>query len=98
MLRVTVNQDHGEFVTLKLEGKLSGARVLELSRVWQSLEPSLGSRKLSVDLRDVTFADSKGIQALAEIYSRTGAAFLADTPLTKYFAEEAVQGIRSNLI
>ena len=97
MLRVTVVQDHGEFVTLKLEGKLTGVTVLELNRVWQALEPSLGSRKLSVDLRGVTFADSKGKQALADIHSRTGATFLADTPLTKYFAEEARQGIRTNL-
>jgi anti-anti-sigma regulatory factor len=96
MLRVTVDQADGEFVTLKLEGKLAGVRVLELNRVWQALEPSLGSRKLSVDLRGVTFADSKGKQALAEIHSRTGATFLADTPLTKYFAEEAQQSIRTN--
>jgi len=96
MLRVTVNQDQDEFVTLKLEGKLAGARVLELNRVWQALEPSLGTRKLSVDLRGVTFADSKGKQALAEIHSKTGATFLADTPLTKYFAEEARQGIRTD--
>lgn len=93
MLRVTVNQDHGEFVTLKIEGKLAGARVLELQRAWQALAPSLGSRKLSVDLRGVTFVDTKGKRALTEIHSETGATFLADTPLTKYFAEEAQQGI-----
>jgi anti-anti-sigma regulatory factor len=97
MIRVTIDQDQSEFVTLKLEGKLAGARVLELNRAWLALEPSLGSRKLAIDLRGVTFADSDGKHALAEIHSKTGATFLADTPLTKYFAEEARQGIRAGL-
>jgi anti-anti-sigma regulatory factor len=95
MLRVTVNQDDGDFVTLKIEGKLAGERVSELNRAWEALAPSLGSTKLSVDLRGVTFIDAKGKRALAEIHSRTTATFLADTPLTKYFAEEAQQGIRT---
>ena len=34
-----------------------------------------------------------GRNLLAEIHAKTGAEFLADTPLTKYFAEEAQQGI-----
>jgi hypothetical protein len=98
MLRVTISQDHGEFVTLKIEGKLAGVRVSEMNRVWRELAPSLGSRKLSVDLRGVTFADAEGKQALAEIHSKTGAEFLADTPLTKYYAEEAKQGIPTSSI
>jgi hypothetical protein len=37
-----------------------------------------------------------GRRLLAEIHAKTGAEFLADTPMTKYFAEEAMQGIRTN--
>ena len=40
--------------------------------------------------------DAAGRHLLAEIHDKTGADFLADTPMTKYFAEEAMQGIRTN--
>jgi len=69
----------------------------ELSRTWQNLAPSLGSRKLSIDLRGVTFMDLAGRHLLAEIHAKTGAEFLADTPMTKYFAEEAMRGDGTNL-
>jgi anti-anti-sigma regulatory factor len=94
MLRVTINQDHGEFVTLKIEGRLTGERVSELRRVWDSLAPSLGSKRVLIDLRDVMIVDTMGKQVLAEIHSKARAEFLADTPLTKHIAEEAQQGIR----
>lgn len=96
MLRVTINQDQGESVTLKIEGKLAGNRVSELGRAWQALEGSLLSKRLVVDLRGLTFADTDGRKALADIHSRTKAEFLADTPLTKHYAELAQQGISTN--
>ncbi len=57
--------------------------------MWQSLAPSIGISKLCVDLRGVTHMDAKGRRILAEIHRKAGADFLADTPMTKYFAEEA---------
>ena len=76
---------------MKLEGRIAGPEVAEFNREWHSLAPSLGSKKLSVDLRGVTFVDSDGRQLLHEIYEKTGADILADTPLTEYFAEEAMR-------
>ena len=61
----------------------------EFDRTWRSLVSSLGSKKLRVDLRGVTHMDASGRQLLAEIHKKTAADFLADTPMTKYFAEEA---------
>ena len=83
-------------VTLKIEGRVADPLVNELDRTWNELAPSLGSRKLEVDLRGVTFMDTTGRSLLAEIHAETGAEFLADTPMTKYFAAEAMQGIRTN--
>jgi anti-anti-sigma regulatory factor len=83
-------------VTLKVEGRAAEPMVGELNRAWQDLAPSLGSRKLSVDLRGVTFMDTTGRHLLAEIHDKTGAEFLANTPMTKYFAEEAVRGGRTS--
>ena len=90
MLRITVHEDQ-TMRTIKLEGKIGGAWVEELERTWIALGPPLGSKKLQLDLRDVTFADGNGRKLLREIYQKTHAGFLTDSPLTKYFADEAMQ-------
>ena len=58
--------------------------------------PSLGSKKLQLDLRGVAFADDKGRKLLREIYQKTHAGFLTDSPLTKYFADDAMQPRNQN--
>lgn len=93
-MRVTIHQAEDERVTLKIEGKVAGPQVPELYKAWQSLAPSLGTKRLLVDLRGVTHIDGTGDILLADIHAKTGAEFLADTPLTKYFAEKAQQGIQ----
>lgn len=92
---MTIQQADGEGVTMKIEGKIAGPTVPVLHQAWQDLAPSLGERKLLVDLRGVTHVDGTGHSLLADIHANTGAEFLADTPLTKYFAEEAQQRIRT---
>ena len=93
MLRITIHEDQ-RVHTVKLEGKIAGPWVEELERTWCSLAPSLGSNELQLDLRDVAFADHKGKRLLREIYQKTHARFLTDSPLTKYFADEAMQESR----
>ena len=78
---------------MKIEGKLAGPQVPELQRAWLELAPSLTEKKLLVDLRGVTYVDGTGRNLLADIHAYTGAEFLADTPLTKYFAEQAQQNV-----
>jgi hypothetical protein len=95
VLKITV-LENPETVTVKPEGRISGAWVAEFRRTWQDLVPSLGSRKLCLDLCGVTFADENGRKLLAEIYGETKAEILADSPLTKYFAEVAMRKISSN--
>ena len=93
MLRITDQQVQGAHI-IKLEGKIVGPWVDELKRAWSSIAPSLGSKELQLDLRDVAFADNKGKQLLQEIYRKTHARFLANSPLTQYFADEAMQEFR----
>ena len=90
MLRITVDEGP-RAVTIKLEGKVVGSWVGEFDRAWRCLESSLGSKRFSLDLRDVSFVDSEGRQLMHEIYEKTGAAFLTNSPLTTYFAEEAMR-------
>lgn len=94
-MRVTIHQSDGDGITMKIEGKIAGPNVSALNQAWLVLAPSLGQRKLLVDLRGVTHVDGTGRDLLAEIHDRTGAEFVADTPLTKYFAEEAQQSLRT---
>jgi hypothetical protein len=68
---------------------MAGPWVKEFQRSWGALAASLGSRKLVIDLCGVTHIDPDGRDTLFEIHAETGAKFLADTPMTKYFAEEA---------
>jgi anti-anti-sigma regulatory factor len=93
IMRITIQEEAPKSITLKIEGRVTGATVPELNRAWQDLATSLGTRKLSVDLRGVTFIDTAGRTVLAEIHSKTNADFLADTPMTKYFADEAKRSI-----
>jgi hypothetical protein len=90
MLRITI-QEGAKAQTIRLEGKIVGPWVEEFRRSWLSLAPLLGPRELHLDLRGVAFVDAKGRQLLREIYQQTSACFLADSPLTKYFAEDAMQ-------
>ena len=88
MLRITVNQQP-EAATLRLEGRVVGPWVDELERAWRSLAASLGSKKLFFDLCGVTYMDTAGQRILADIHKGSSAKFLADTPMTKYFAAQA---------
>jgi anti-anti-sigma regulatory factor len=86
--KITV-QEEAEAVTLQLEGRVTETWVPDLERAWQQIASSLGSRKLRVDLNGVTHMDRDAKALLAEIHKATGAEFLANTPLTRHFAEEA---------
>jgi hypothetical protein len=87
-LRITQKEDQ-DAVTLKLEGKVAGPWVRELDRTWRSVAASLGTKRLLVDLCGVTNIDIDGNRVLADICKETCAQFVADNPMTKYFADRA---------
>ncbi len=87
MLRITV-EEKSDAVVLKLEGRLAGPWAAELARLWEEKAPAFAQKKLSLDLRETTFADPSGIRILKAIHSQTGAAILSGTPWTQYLAEE----------
>jgi hypothetical protein len=89
MLKITVLEEP-DVVAIKLDGRLGGPWTTELDRTWKTLTPSLGPRKLSLDLCDMTYADSEGQQLLRKIFERGNATFVANTPLSKHFAAEAM--------
>ena len=78
MLRITIHEKESE-MELVLEGRVVGPWVEELDRVWVETAPRLGSRKLSIDLRNVTYADSGGKRVLRSIFSQSGAELVANS-------------------
>ena len=94
MLKVTTtNQD--QTITLKLEGKLAGPWVQEVTRVWADTaqSPRYGC---VVDLRSVTFIDNPGQQLLAKM-SRNGAQLIAADCHTRNIVDEIKRGSHSNM-
>jgi len=73
---------------MRLEGRVAGPWASELDRVWMETAPQLASRKLIIDLHNVTYADAAGKQVLRSIYEQTHADLIAHTPWTQFLAEE----------
>src|ERR1700679_3318869 len=86
-LRITI-QENAEAATIKLEGRIAGPWVAELSRVWVETAPQLALKNLSIDLRDVTYADGPGKQTLRGIFAQTGAEMVYSTPWTQFLADQ----------
>ena len=95
MLRISI-QNNPDTAILKLEGKVVGPWAKELNRVWSDFEPSLGMKKLCLDICGVTLVDKSGSRTLQKIFRCRGAEILADTPLTRYFAAETMRGMPRN--
>jgi len=76
MLRITL-QESESVMAVVLEGRLIGPWADELHRVWVETAPQLGSRKVSIDLRNVTYVDAAGKRVLKEIFSQADAKLVA---------------------
>lgn len=86
-LRITF-QDTAEAVEMRLEGRVAGPWASELDRVWVETAPQLASKKLIINLHNVTYADETGKQVLRTIYDQTHAELVTNTPWTQFLAEE----------
>lgn len=84
MLKVTT-VDLKQTLTLKLEGKLAGPWVKEVTRVWT--DTTSQERPCVVDLTAVTFIDNPG-RALLQTMSKRGAQFIAVDCLTRNIVAE----------
>jgi anti-anti-sigma factor len=89
-LRITIDQN-ATSVAITLEGRIAGPWAAELDRTWSELAPSIATRKVSIDLRNATYADANGLRVLHKIYSQTAAGFVTGTPWTQYLAEEVTR-------
>jgi anti-anti-sigma regulatory factor len=82
--------NHAESVTLKIEGRLAGPWVQEVTRVWVSNAGS--ERPVVIDLSSVTFIDTPG-RALLTTMSQRGARFIARDCLTTNIVAEIQKSV-----
>jgi hypothetical protein len=71
MLRITATRRRDSTPVLRLEGKLVGPWVAELSRVFGDMP--YPPARLSLDLSAVTFADRAGLELLRDLLRRGAA-------------------------
>jgi len=86
-LRISVEQNDAG-VEVVLEGRVAGPWAEELSRFWSEMTPLPASKKLSINLRNVTYADADGKEVLSAICAQTGARLISGTPWTQHLAAE----------
>ena len=90
MLRITTDKNT-QCVTLRLEGRLEGPWVGVLGQSFSAALRKLRGRRLRVDLNGVTFIDTAGKAALAQMYSR-GAELLGEDLETRAIVAEIRNG------
>lgn len=90
LLKISTEHEKNQTV-LRIEGKLIHPWTKELEKAWQSFADTLGAKKLLLDIRGTTFADQNGIALLGKIVRTANAVLVADSPLTRHFAEKVRQ-------
>jgi len=90
LLKISIDEEKN-LIVLRVEGKLITPWTEELERAWELILGMLDSRTLCVDIRNATFIDQNGLEILGRIIKVANTTVLADSPLTKQFAEQARQ-------
>jgi anti-anti-sigma regulatory factor len=96
MLRITIHETD-DAMAIDLEGRIAGPWVAELGAAWAEAAPRLSSRKLVLNLLNVTYVDKRGAQALRNIYAQTRAKLIAATPSVLYLAGEITGDDRNGI-
>jgi ABC-type transporter Mla MlaB component len=90
LLKITTEQGP-KSTTLRLEGAIVGPWATEFKQSWNLLEPLLDSKKLYLDMREVTRIDAKGREVLAEMLEKTKAEVQTSSLFIDFCVQEARQ-------
>ncbi|HEY6293141.1 MAG TPA: hypothetical protein VI455_16440 [Terriglobia bacterium] len=82
MLRITLVPE-SEPTTLRVEGKLSGPWVHELEHSWDEISKCKPTKRVTVELSDVTFVSSEGRELLRSLLHR-GADLQSRSLMTRF--------------
>ncbi len=86
-LRISV-QENDNTIGFTLVGRLAGPWVAELEQAWKQVATRLNGKKLSLDVRDLTYSDASGKQVLREMFSRSRAEFITHSDWSHHLADE----------
>jgi hypothetical protein len=86
-LRISI-QENDNSIGLTLVGRLAGPWVAELERTWKEVAPRLEEKKLSLDVRDLTYSDAGGKQVLRAMFVRNSVEFVTSNDWSHHLAEE----------
>jgi anti-anti-sigma regulatory factor len=86
-LRISI-QENDSTIGFTLVGRLAGPWVTELEQAWKDVAKRLNGKKLSLDLRDVTYSDAGGKRVLREMFARSRAEFITHSDWSHHLAEE----------
>jgi len=89
MMKIQVNE-LDERLILEVEGRLAGAFVPELENCWKSARANQPSRKIVVDLKDVTCVDRAG-RSLLQLMHCNGVGFLRAGIATQDILEQIME-------
>src|SRR5579862_1574782 len=95
MLRVTIVESSRVAVTLRAEGRITGAWVEELRRAC-NVHSFPDEVQLSLELEDISFADAAGIELLKELRNR-GAGFISASPFLAEQLKEGTSALESHI-
>ncbi len=90
VLKLSV-QNEPDALHLYVEGRLVRPLTEELEKLWQQMASHLAGKQLFLNLCGTTFVDQNGLQLLRKIVRAHNPIILADSPLTRQFAEQARQ-------
>lgn len=86
MLKITLHDSSGS-LRFRLEGRLSGAWVVELRQCWLTAKSALRNRKTVLDLAEVDYVDPEG-EALLKEMRQHGVTLQATTPLIRDLVQQ----------
>jgi hypothetical protein len=89
MLKISVIDSRSQRRVV-IEGTLDEPWLAALRGSWQAAKADLGSRKLVLDLKNVTRISEEGESALSELV-KEGACFSSSGVLTKYLLQQLVR-------
>jgi len=94
-LRISI-QENDNAIGFTLVGRLAGPWVTELDRAWKEVATRLDGKKLSLDVRDLTYSDTGGKQVLREMFKRSKAEFITHSDWSHHLADE-IRNFNGNL-
>ena len=86
-LRISI-QENDKSIGFTLVGRLAGPWVAELEQVWKDVASRLDEKKLSLDVRDLTYSDAGGKKVLRDMFVRNSAEFVTSNDWSHHLAEE----------